>query len=60
MESKAELPQLKQYTVEEIEGYQGHYDKDGFFILPDGDFFDKDGFYFDTEGYDQNGGFYDD
>lgn len=59
MEKKKEFPPLKQYTEEEVHQYQGQYDKDGFYILPEGDFFDKDGFYFDKEGYDENGGFYD-
>ena len=57
---KKEFPQLKIYTQAEIEAYNGSYDKDGFYILPDGDFFDQQGYYFDKEGYDENGGFYDD
>jgi hypothetical protein len=51
--------QLKRYSEEEIQQYNGHFDKDGFYILPEGDFFDQDGYYFDKEGYDENGGFYD-
>ena len=56
---KKQLPQLRQFTQAEIEAYEGYYDNDGFYILPEGDFFDKDGYYFDREGFDENGGFYD-
>ena len=51
--------QLKRYSEEEIQEYNGHFDKDGFYNLPEGDFFDQDGYYFDKEGFDENGGFYD-
>jgi hypothetical protein len=37
----------KQHTKEEIEGQAGKYDKDGFYILENGDFFDLEGYYFD-------------
>ena len=49
----------KQHTKEEIEGHEGKYDDDGFYILPGGDFFDPEGFYFDTSGVDGIGGYYD-
>jgi hypothetical protein len=42
----------------EIEKIKGEYDKDGFYVLPDGDFYDPNGYYFDKEGYDQYGGYY--
>lgn len=42
------------------ENNEGYYDKEGFFILPDGDFIDPYGYYFDQEGYDEFGGYYDD
>lgn len=43
---------------QEIEKLTGYYDKDGFYVLPDGDCYDLNGFYFDPEGYDQYGGYY--
>jgi hypothetical protein len=49
----------KKFTKEEIEGHEGKYDEDGFFILPGADFFDPEGFYFDKQGYDGIGGYYD-
>lgn len=48
------------YSVQEIESHQGKYDKDGFYILKDGDFFDPYGYYFDENGLDEVGGFYSD
>lgn len=30
----------------------GYYDKDGFYILPDGSFYDTYGYYFGPDGYD--------
>ena len=48
-----------QHSKEEIEGNEGKYDDDGFYILPGGDFFDPEGFYFDKKGYDGIGGYYD-
>ena len=50
--------QQRVYTQEEIQSYPGKYDKDGFYMLIDGDFFDHAGFYFDKEGLDEVGGFY--
>ena len=49
----------KQHTKEELEGHEGKYDEDGFYLLPGGDFFDPEGFYFDKQGYDGIGGYYD-
>lgn len=49
----------KQHSKEEIQGHEGKYDEDGFYILPGGDFFDPEGFYFDKQGYDGIGGYYD-
>lgn len=49
----------REYSKKEVESYEGKYDKDGFYILKDGDFFDPYGFYFDKQGKDKNGGFYD-
>ena len=44
------------YTQDQVdqmnENNEGYYDKEGFFILPDGDFIDPYGYYFDAEGYD--------
>ena len=37
----------REYSKKEVESYEGKYDKDGFYILKDGDFFDPYGFYFD-------------
>lgn len=50
---------LRQYSRAEIEASEGKYDKDGFYILPDGSFYDYQGYYFNKEGFDENGGFYD-
>ena len=41
------------------EDTKGEYDKDGFFITPNGSFWDPDGVYFNKEGYDKHGGRYD-
>ena len=49
----------KKFSKEEIEGHEGKYDEDGFFILPGADFFDPEGFYFDKKGFDGIGGYYD-
>lgn len=49
---------MRVYSKEEIEKYNGQYDKDQFYILPDGDFFDPYGYYFDKDGCDNIGGFY--
>ena len=49
----------REYSKKEVETYDGSYDKDGFFILKDGDFFDPYGFYFDKSGCDKKGGQYD-
>ena len=59
MEAKSKFAELKTFTKEEIEAQPGKYDKDGFYILKDGDFYDDQGYYFDKDGYDENGGFYD-
>ena len=48
------------YSKKEIESHTGKYDKDGFYILNDGDFFDPYGYYFDENGMDEVGGFYSD
>jgi hypothetical protein len=49
----------KQYTKEEIEKHQGHFDQDGFYILEDNSYFDAEGYFFDKDGYDDIGGYYD-
>ena len=51
---------MRVYSKEEFEAFEGKYDKDGFYILPEGDFFDCFGYYFDKEGVDNIGGFYQD
>lgn len=50
----------RKYTQDEIEAYEGNYDKDDFYILKDGDFFDSYGYYFDKDGFDGTGGYYND
>lgn len=35
-----------------VDDGEGHYDKDGFYILPDGSFYDPYGYYFSEDGYD--------
>jgi len=37
----------------------GVYDKNGFYIYPDGSFVDPDGYFFDKYGVDEFGGYYD-
>jgi len=49
---------MRIFSKAEINSYKGKHDKDGFYILPDGDFFDPYGYYFDKEGVDNIGGFY--
>ena len=39
-------------TQEEIESFEGHYDKDEFYHLKSGGFYDIAGFYFDKDGFD--------
>jgi len=43
----------------EIEKLEGHYDKDGFYLLDAGGFYDMEGFHYDENGIDAIGGFYD-
>ncbi len=51
----------KEFVEREFnEDIEGEYDKDGFFITPNGSFWDPDGVYFNREGYDRHGGYYDD
>ena len=50
---------MRQYSRDEIEEHEGYYDKDGFYIMQEGDFFDNLGYYYDKEGFNEIGGFYD-
>ena len=63
-DNQAYKPMGKALTEEEMkrveEEGQGEWDKDGFYVLPDGSFYDPYGYYFDEEGYDEYGGYYDD
>jgi hypothetical protein len=39
-------------SIVEIERLDGHYDKDGFYLLKDGSFYDPLGYYFNKDGLD--------
>ena len=60
--NQANKPSFKKdYFIERewTEDTKGEYDKDGFFVTPNGSFWDPDGVYFNKEGYDKHGGRYD-
>jgi hypothetical protein len=46
-------------SISEIERLDGHYDKDGFYLLREGGFYDPLGFHFNKDGQDAQGGSYD-
>ena len=59
-EEKGDKKEEKKFVEREwTEEIEGHLDKDGFFITPNGSFWDPDYVYFNREGFDRHGGHYD-